>query len=480
LNVLRILQSLLIGTAAAAAPTSTMTARVDPRIELLGVIQYLAGRHKHGPEIPSYIAGIDRRFKNFRGHPAVKSYRDLADKARGEEGLAVIVFCLSDPPELSWTCAPPLRPKEHIEMVGGEQASDLLLTELRDFARASDFQGFLDGHRKEYSSYEDAVRQELKDRDYLSLIEDYVGPLHSRLNVILSLAYRSGQLSYIIPYPFAGAKVQVSGPFDVFTLMEPQVVAGKPRFAIGGFWHELLCVAIDPILTEHCEEIDGLSYLRGAVAKQCQPQWFPCATNLINAAVLDRLSLKLGISGPFGTPVWPQNSYGDYGRALSRSLEDYEKRRDLYPSLREFYPQLMSAFSGLAQGFTGTKPAPGPSQCGSPGDKAITTAPEPAPAEAGKPLTGPQLRERGVWNFVHERLEAAENDFRAALKIDPGDAEAHLDLGVALDKDGQLDQAIAQAAEAVRLANGVNPALAAQALSTRDSLLEKRAKSANP
>jgi tetratricopeptide (TPR) repeat protein len=457
-----------------------MTVRVDPRIELLGVVQYLAGRREPGPDNAIYLADIDRRFKDWSEHPAVKSYRSLSKKSRGEEGLAVIIFCLSDPPELSWNCAPSLRPKEHIEMVGGQEQADRLLDQLRDFARVSNFQGFLDDHRKEYAVYEETVHHELAVRDYLALIEDYVGPLHSHLNVVLSPAYRLGQLSYIIPYPFSGAKVQVGGPFEVFTIMEPQFVEGEPRFRIGGFWHELLCVAIDPILTDHCEEFDALSFLHEAVAQQCQPEWFPCATNLINAAVLERLSLKVGVDGPFGAPVWPRNAYGDYGRALSRRLEEYEKHRDLYPTMREFYPRLVAVFSELAQTSTAKKTATDGSQCRGPGDAAITTTPEPATADAGKPLTGPQLRERGVWNFVHNRLEAAESDFRAALRLDPADAEAHLDLGVALDKEGRLDEAIAEVAQAIRLAQDGKPALAAQARSTRDSLLEKQAKNAKP
>ena len=48
-------------------------------------------------------------------------------------------------------------------------------------------------------------------------------------------------------------------------------------------------------------------------------------------------------------------------------------------------------------------------------------------------------------------MDEAIAEYRQAIRIKPDDAEAHSNLGVALQVKGQLDEAIAECREAIRL-----------------------------
>ena len=97
----------------APAPAALTTAAVDPRLELLGVVQRLAGPGKPGTE-------VEARFGRWRDHEAVRRYAEAA--ARGDETLALIALAWSDPPELAW--ARPMKgvSRDFMARAGGEEA----------------------------------------------------------------------------------------------------------------------------------------------------------------------------------------------------------------------------------------------------------------------------------------------------------------------------------------------------------------------
>ena len=48
-------------------------------------------------------------------------------------------------------------------------------------------------------------------------------------------------------------------------------------------------------------------------------------------------------------------------------------------------------------------------------------------------------------------MDEAIREYQEALRLQPDDAKAHNNLGIALDQKGQLDEAIRQYQEAIRL-----------------------------
>jgi len=455
----------------AAVSASTMTVELDARVELLGVLQVLAGDPRRARELPSELAGLEARFAPFRGHPAVKSYAALvSDPARELRALSLL-FHLSPPPELAERPEAPI-PEEDAAAVGGAAAERELLETWRDFARVS---GFMDdfARRREANERSAArVRAELARADSLRLVEDYAGPLDSRLHVVLSPVLRSGRFATIVPYPFRGGGARVAGPFEVFVLAEPdRIEDGEPVYSIGPFWNELLDVAVDPVLGERCEDVAALAGAQAPIARECPGEWFHCVTNLVKAAILERLGAAARGAAAFPPVTWPAGAYGDDGRAVARLLEDYEKRRAEYPTLRALYPRLVATLASLPRG-----PAPSAEEvgrmCGR--VRGAASAPSgPAAPPAGPARGADELKRAGVWSLLHGRVEEALADFSRAAELAPDDAEARLDASVALERLGRAGEAQAAADAAVARA-GASGALAADALSTRASLWAAR------
>src|SRR5205823_1992959 len=112
--------------------------------------------------------------------------------------------------------------------------------------------------------------------DYVAELEDYVGPLNSRFTVVPSELYAVGGPSYIIPYPYAGPGVRVSGPFEVYALARlEELVRPGGRYPLAPVWGELLCVAVDGGLTVYGERIGEHAALWDAAKPECPGQWVP-------------------------------------------------------------------------------------------------------------------------------------------------------------------------------------------------------------
>jgi Flp pilus assembly protein TadD len=66
--------------------------------------------------------------------------------------------------------------------------------------------------------------------------------------------------------------------------------------------------------------------------------------------------------------------------------------------------------------------------------------------------------DEGVGHYKQGHWDVSEGHFRKAVKADPNLAEAHYNLGLALDKMGKHDEATAEFKKAAELAPG-NPAI---------------------
>jgi hypothetical protein len=337
-----LLVPLLLCAGASAAPEIA----VDPRLELLGVIQRLAGRETFSPEDAAYARAVDARFGPFRGHPAVRLYAELA--AGPDDPLGVILLHYSNPPELALKDPEAAVPFADTEQ-GGERVLSFLL-QLRDFAAASDFPGFFRENQPRYRAVENAAREELGSLDPEAVFGRYAGlDLQVRCHYALSLLYTPRMRnSFIIPYPDVALLGRHQGPFDVWTMF--QHFSGKAARDRAGFaafkvpspelWQESLFVFVEPALYyfENLRPFDPASFY-GPEAAVCRGDRLNCVKSGLVAALLERL----GAGAPRPPVVKP-----DYAGALRERLKEYESDRVRYPTLWEFMPRLMSVYPELA------------------------------------------------------------------------------------------------------------------------------------
>jgi hypothetical protein len=313
---------------------SSLEVEIDPRIELLGVVQYLAGLRRPGGGAPAEDPVLESRFARWRAHPVVGLYRVQVEKNGGEESHALIVLFLTAPPELGWARDRRLVSADFIAQAGGARELERFLSALRAFAEVSDFRGFFAENRARFERHRRQGVKSLAGRDYLGILEEYVGErLDSRCRVLWSLYFTRGRLnSFIIPYPYQGPGRIASGPFEIYTIPNH----GEQRALWPDYiWEEALYVPLERLWAERHRDVEGLP----ADAK---------------ALLVAALNLRLTRAH-----LWRDDAPADGDLrarthpltwALYRRLEDYEGDRGRYGTLRAFLPRLLDVFRRAGSG----------------------------------------------------------------------------------------------------------------------------------
>lgn len=361
-----ILPALAVVLGCAAAPAAAASPyRADPRVELLGVVQYLSGARPELPADEEYRKAVDAYFAPWRSHPAVSRWRDgLRTSAFaagqspgvGMDGRGIDILYFGNPPELE---PKPGGTPPYLDDPSDAKAFRAFLAALRDFAAKSDFMRFYGDHRGDYKRVSAAAAEELGVKDPLDAVERYVGlPLESEAAYLVSpLFVPSHRNAYIVPYP---DPVTLPDPgkadFSVTTMLAyvpgsgpiGDIVSQRHRAAV---WQEPLFVFVDPALKAFDDARGGApeAYYGPEVAR-CRAQGADCAKNWLVAALSARLDAA-AFGAPTNGPDGRDPRRDEYMTALSKRLEEYEKDRKKWRSLWDFLPRLMSVFpekAGLA------------------------------------------------------------------------------------------------------------------------------------
>lgn len=461
---------------------------LDPRIELLAVVHVLAG------EVPGldgfalndsdYAREVRRRFWRLRGHPAVEAYRRARLAGLDAVGAQRMMLDLGDPPELATKHELP-------------SEVERLVSLLKAFARDCRFMEFFNSHRPLYRSLVGEVVSEMKDRDYASMLEEYSGlEVRARYSMMLCPLRgprQEGNMNHI------ECSEDGKAGHSIFATLGPtEIRSGIPQFQFWNrrwdLWHELSHTLLDRRLRDFPAEVQATSALFAPVADHCYGFWAQCLREHVAQGVAWRMLAWAKRAGRTKEDVWhptaEQEEKLPYLQVVIDRLADYEARRDLYPTLNDFYPELLEAFAELARAkeihgkAVPRPPRPSEAYAVEPANsecrKGARASREPVPplsppsAAAGEKLSVSELKARGVWLFLRGEAAEALKDFMRVRDAAPGDAEAHLNCSVALQRLGRSAEAMESAGRAIALARPQGPGslLLAEALSTRAALWE--------
>ncbi len=331
--------AVLLALPAAARPPRP---RCDPRVDLLGIVQLLAGLRVQSSRV---LFDIRERYAKHASHPVVARYIRTVSRGggRGDEPYALILTAVSRPPELRWTRGAKSLSPEFIEAAGGMREVEAFLGELRDFAAktgAPDFPG-RDALCRDAA---ERARSELARRDPVRELEDYLGrPLDVRLELALSPVYVPTRwAAYLHPYPRAGVK----GPFEAFVVVTPEPSAPdgeRPGWRLrdpfrGGVMNEAVYVAAEPGWDKHRAAFDARAGLLKTMPG-CAPSWHGCALRIAVAAIARRAA-----RGGEESPA-PRDIEAAIQRVEWALKSDYEpgKAAKRYRSIDDFWPRIAEA-----------------------------------------------------------------------------------------------------------------------------------------
>jgi len=316
---------LLAGAAAAAPATPPIELKADARVELLGVLQTLAGG---GRASPAEKARILARYGRWKESPAVAGLRAIEGKNGRRSPLALIAPFLTEPPELAWTSERGDLPDAFVDAAGGAAALETFLADARAFARASRFAEDFRARAARRAKEEAAARAELGGRDPFAALLDYLGrPLDARMSVVLSDVFEPGEMnSFVIPYP-SRERGRPRRTMRVVTVLTPTPEGGwglgPPT--LGRIWNEPLYAALEYDLDAFEPRLAAASAPRLAVGDGCPPSPEACGRHLIVAAVARRLDARWFGSEP-SAPAAGAPCAERAAAALADALRDGRER----------------------------------------------------------------------------------------------------------------------------------------------------------
>ncbi len=343
-----VLTAVLAATGASAGTSPPrripMDAAVDPRIELLAVVQCLAGDDQLNTLDLTYRRDVLVRFAPWRDHPAVTLYARMAREGFSRDVPPAVMLRLADPPALE------LRAPFTVGLearAGGRQRLFAFLDSLRDFADASRFMEFEAARAGEFRALGRRVRGALRRTRVVGPLEEYFGVPGQTYRVILAPLFHPGGYAARVERPAAGV--------DCYAIIGPEHASrGRPRFwkphALEPLlWHEFSHVFVGT-LPDSCRRAiaaDSALFgpMRARMTAQGYTSWEVCAEEHLVRAVGVRLVHRM--EGPHAAEreLERQTRLGfAYLPRLLVALQRYEHERERYPTFADFGMELARAF----------------------------------------------------------------------------------------------------------------------------------------
>ena len=335
--------------------------RLDPGIELLGVLDMLDAGRKPAFVLPGHPYGraIAKAFSSFKAHPAVKLNAAIAESDLEGSRRKDALMRRGAPPALVFDEA--LSANR-----GDDERSGALepwLAALRDFARDSKFlDGFAERERLLEAELAE-LRARVAKADYIGALERYTGETYEgRYTLIASpLCQDGGVLNRVW--------TRDDGAGEIISLVKlEESRAGGMTFVDSDLdacvWHELAHGVLDLTanLYDH-EQRDTPLDLGPKLSRNCRNWLHGLREHLVRAVMLRLIALDSGEKA--AAKIYSEEGFSarPHLKAFIEHLKEYERSRKEYPSLSDFYPRLVAVF-----------PKPASSPAVAPGAAPYTTA----------------------------------------------------------------------------------------------------------
>lgn len=340
------------GPSPALAPVDTTVAgvnvRVDPRIELMSIVQLMTDYPVITKYESAYRRDVAAYFAPHRGPPAVQRYRKMWDDGFAFDAVPKAMLALTPPPALSskW----PHRERA-VQAAGGRDSLDQFVRALRDFADATNVSAFYRAHRGTYATMLDSVTTDsVGIGAAVEPVQAYTGHSIENSTVILGPLLHHGGF---------GARFQIDDALHIYALLGPSGTRsglpdfGSPRRLARFTSHEMLHSVVNPLTRRHWDQLRPLSALYEPIRPEMEEQAYGTWKTAVDEHVIRAVNTRLA-HRQFGADAGDRMLQGQkeqgfrYVEPLVEALKRYERQRDQYPTLADFYPELIEVFRRLA------------------------------------------------------------------------------------------------------------------------------------
>jgi hypothetical protein len=318
---------------------SNLQVRTDSAVELISIIQLLAGAEKRFAYFFAHATDYRRlakkSFSAQRKHKAVRLFAKHAERGLTYIDATELALSLGASPALE--CRRELM-YHVVERFGGPDGVEEFLTALRAFARAANFDAFWQESAPFRKQMVATLERQAKRLPLRQDLEAYSGlPSPTSLTIVAS--------------PFASRvdAATLVRPDGITVVLGPlRITDGKPRFnlrlRLGDFWRRLAFEQLRGVTEPHRSAIAKSAALFAPIAGTCE-SWYECVRMHVSFAVAQRLLLSVNPDLAIEYPIKYAKIGIPYIAPLSTALAKYEQQRKKYPTLVEFYPELVKALA---------------------------------------------------------------------------------------------------------------------------------------
>lgn len=328
---------------------------VDPRIELLTTIQYLADYKRISRINSKYKDDIDEYFKYYKDHEAVVQFKELSKRNFNYEGpIDYILNC---------TQLPDLQLSENIsysskQLQVGVKDLDEFRKEVKRFYKDSNFKEFYNNHEELYTDIISKYTEDSQIKKDILALENYHGYKQNSYNIILSPLIHSGGYgpnlnedngrydAYQVVGPIISQEIyeeydkdkeKIKNIKDIVKLFEI-----NKSVMIHEFNHTYLNNTIEKpyfsMINDKKPKTD--KYLKSF--PKSYSDWNTIVNEYFVRAITARVLFLQNEKEEYENAIKNDKKSGfEHIEKLTEKLKQYENNRDKYKQIEDFYPKLL-------------------------------------------------------------------------------------------------------------------------------------------
>ena len=318
---------------------------VDPRLELLSVVQVLAD-YKVTDNEADYAVDIKKFFDKNTSMDAVKLTKKLSSNDFGFDAPVTFMLLHTQPPEFKQNY--PF--SEYLEQrAGGIENLQKYEEALAAFAQNTPFREFWNSKKDYYQKIVDYSSAEITNTDLSAILESYYNETRNSYNILIAPAFKGGY-GPDLKAPNGGYDIySCSGATDIMDSIPYLSRISMLKLV----WHEFSHSFVNPLTSQYLSEVNRLEYLfdpiKDEMKKHAYKSWRTCVNEHIVRAVNIRLAeLNLSPKTAVDRLEYEKEKGFIYIEQIIEKLKEFEKeRKEKNITFSEYFPRLLEAFKHI-------------------------------------------------------------------------------------------------------------------------------------
>ncbi|WP_406241687.1 DUF4932 domain-containing protein [Tissierella carlieri] len=327
---------------------NSINVSVDPRIELLSIVQILSNYPEKFPTLITkekfdYKDKVMDYFSEFKEHKAIKTLEGMMPDFSYDVPPGLMLFM-----DKNFNVREDVELTEYIiERADGKNNINELFESLKEFCIDTNFIDFFNDNSNYYNRIINSTLELIpSDCNIIEDLEEYYGMKRKSYNVVLVSLYGNGAFGPNIDTKEDDTEIySVLGCIGIDMMDLPMF--GGWSFFTGLQQHEFSHSFINPITDKNY----NLAYsyeelfipIKGKMRSMAYTNWGTCLNEHIIRALTSRFAYhEDNLDGIRALEMEKETGF-IYVETLFNKLEEYENNRDKYSTIEDFYPELLKS-----------------------------------------------------------------------------------------------------------------------------------------